>query len=60
MFLLFHETDRDGLGEILVGDGLDIGVDFAVEHINDAGGVSGELGVVGDHNNSVAFGVDLF
>ena len=48
-----------GAGEILVGDSFDVGVDFAVEHVDDAGGVGGEGGIVSDHNDGVAEGVNV-
>ena len=43
----------------MVGDGLDVGVDLAIKHVDDAGGVGGESGVVGDHDDGVAEGVDV-
>ena len=43
----------------MVGDGLDIGIDFAVEHIDNPGGVGGEGGVVGDHDDGVAEGMNV-
>ena len=32
---------------------------MAVEHADDASGVGGKIWIVGDHNNSVAGGVDV-
>ena len=47
-----------GAGEVMIGDGFDIGGDLAVEHMNDAGGVGGEIGIMSNHNYGVAFGVE--
>ena len=44
--------------KVFVGDGLNIFVDTAVEHMNNASGISCEIRVVGYHNNCVAFGMD--
>ena len=44
----------------MVGYSLDIGINLAVEHINDAGGIDRERWVVGNHNNSIAFFVNGF
>ena len=52
--------DRDRLREITVGNGFNIGVDLAVEHMNDASGISGEGRVVSDHDDGVAFFVEGF
>ena len=60
VFVLFLDFDTDGLREIGVGNGLDVGVDLAVEHINDAGSINGEGWVVCNHNNGVTFPVDGF
>ncbi len=46
--------------KILVANGFDVGINVAIEHVDDAGGINCEIWVVGDHNNSIAFGVDGF
>ena len=48
----------DGDGEVGVGDGFDVGGDGAVKHVDDAGGVGSQGRVVGDHDDSVALGVE--
>ena len=55
---MFFETDGDGLGKIGVGNGFDVGIDVAVEHIDDSSGISGEGRVVSDHDDGVALLVD--
>ena len=58
--LLFVKANGNWLRKIAVGDGFDISVDVAVEHVDNAGGISGESWVVGDHNDGVAFEMDVF
>ncbi len=55
---LFAEVDR--FGKVGVFDGFNIGIDAAVEHIDNAGRVNGQGRVMGHHNNSVAGGMNLF
>ena len=55
----FHKADRDGLGKIAVGDGFNVGIDTAVKHMNNAGGIGGEGGVMSNHDDSVAFRMNL-
>ena len=56
--LAFFNLDADGLGEIDVGDSLDVGINLAVKHINDTGGVDSKGGIMRDHDDGVAFLVD--
>lgn len=56
----FAKANRDGLRQVAVGNGFDIGVDMAIEHIDYAGGIRSECRVVGDHNDGVAFGMNVF
>lgn len=48
------------LGEFIVGDGFEVGGDLAVKHMNNSSSVNGKGGIMGDHNNSVAGGMDIF
>ena len=58
--MAFFDFDGDGLWEIPVGDGFDVGVDLAVEQVNDTGSVSGQGRVVSDHDDGVAFFMNGF
>ena len=55
----FAKTNRNGLRQVAVGNGFDVGVDVAIEHIDYAGGIRSERRVVGDHNDGVAFGMNV-
>ena len=39
LLFTFFDADGYGLGKIPVGNGFDVGIDVAVEHMNDASGV---------------------
>ena len=56
MRLFLSGGNRDG--EIRIFYGFYVGVDSAVEHVNNTGGVFSEGRVVSNHDDSVAFGVD--
>ena len=59
-FFALLNFDWNRLRQIGVGNGLDIGVDLSVEHINNTGSVDSESGIMRDHDDSVAFVVDGF
>lgn len=44
--------------KFFVRNGFNILVDATVKHMNDASGVSGEIWIMGNHNNGITFTVD--
>ena len=59
-----EDADRDAFWaawtrKFAVVDGFDVGVNFAVEHVDNAGGVGCERGVMSDHDNGVALSMNI-
>ena len=52
------KVDFNTIWEVFISNSFDVGVDSAVKHVDDTSGVRGKIGIVSDHNNSIAFGMN--